>query len=161
MDRNSRWSCKDSSATTVKMVYLVRMQVNARARKLNTLGATRLPERGSAKCLSASEHKVRSEHRLTHAELKPKAPEPCASNDILRRSGCMYNYRFTPPIISSQNVLNVATALKTLVRRCLQELSTFHVPLSLGPIIADLVFQVSATVLMTSSCISDQGCAQI
>ena len=73
----------------------------------------------------------------------------------------MYNYRFTPPIISSQNVLNVATALKTLVRRCLQELSTFHVPLSLGPIIADLVFQVSATVLMTSSCTSDQGCAQI
>ena len=39
----------------------------------------------------------------------------------------MYNYRFTPPIISSQNVLN-GYGLEKLVLRCCQELEHLPVP---------------------------------
>ena len=49
-----------------------------------------------------------------------------------------------------------------LENTCIEVLARFEhlpVPSSLGPIIADLVFQVSATVLMTSSYKFDQECA--
>ena len=53
--------------------------------------------------------------------------EPCASNDILRRSKLLYSMGFTPPIISSQNVLN-GYGLEKLVLRCYQELEHLPVP---------------------------------
>ena len=91
--------------------------------------------------------------------LKPKAPLSHTQTDYYEQEGVSAYIQIHTPHYLCSKCLKLGYGLENTCIEVLARFEHLPVPLSLGPIIADLVFQVSATVLMTSSYTSDQGCA--